>query len=121
MILMTKRQQELFPLWLSKSVGSSLRFCDGDWLCTGGLMSFLHRFQGDWAARALPKLCESETTVMTQKSLDANVDFHGKRFGLVHGTSFSWVTAGAQGSLGLSCGGSNPSASQFCCQSTYSL
>lgn len=84
-------------------------------------MSFLHRFQGDWAARALPKLCESETTVMTQKSLDANVDFHGKRFGLVHGTSFSWVTAGAQGSLGLSCGGSNPSASQFCCQSTYSL
>lgn len=60
MLLMMKRQQGLFPVWLGKRAGSALRPCDGDWLCTGGLMSFFYSFQGDWAARPLPKLWDGE-------------------------------------------------------------
>lgn len=65
-------------LWLAKPVGSSLRSCDKDWLCTGGLMSFLYSFQGDWAARALLMLWQGEINCNYTKEFGPKLRFPWK-------------------------------------------
>lgn len=94
-------------MWLSKCVTSSLRSCDGDWLCTGGLMYFLYSFQGDWAARALPKLWEGEINCNDIKEFGPKCRFPWEEVLSTVPTSATVASAGAWESLVLGCGGLN--------------